>query len=278
MKELNELLELINAEYVICDDNVEVSELNCEYKIIKDVRSAAFYAFGKSIATNKNVALIINGEYLSNTYTVLTEAWFQKANLIVIAQYDSIYNIETNYLDRCTTCNITFIDKDYSKFKERIENSLRLIGPKLFNIVIEREQRKINYESITNDIKKFLQSEDTIFIYNSEEIEVPCKIKNIEEKYKYGLFSKYVGYINVLNKGKQILICPKECLEIDLNILNNRAMNKNFKAIVIGNIEHLKEWIEKNNINLITSKNGLNDAEKLYNSTTATILNFEEGE
>ena len=60
--------------------------------------------------------------------------------------------------------------------------------------------------------------------------ELPCIVKNIEEKYKYGLFSKYLGYINTLNENKQILISPTECLEIDLNILNNRAMKNNFKV------------------------------------------------
>ena len=272
MIELNELLELINAGYVVYDENFDIGKLKDKYKIIKDARSAAFYAYGKSIKSNKNVVLIINGDYLPNVYTVLTEAWFQKTNLIVIALYNSIYDVETTYLDRCTVSNITFFDRDYQKFRKKIISSLNLIGPKLFNIVTEIKENRINYSNIINKLGKILKPEDTIFIYNSEIIQLNCKIKNIDKKYKYGLLSKYLGYINTLDKNKQVLICPAECLEIDLNILNNRAMNKKFKAIVTGNIEHLKDWIENNNIKLIISE----DIEMLYNSNQATILNLKE--
>ena len=275
MGELKEILELIKPEHIIYSDNIELNELNYKSNFIKDTRSAGFHAFGKTKISNKNTVLIIKGDYLPNIYTVLTEAWFQKTNLIVIAIYNSIYDIETNYLDRCTVSNVTFINKDYEQFKGKLENALKVIGPKLFNIVIERKTEKINYTNIINELNKIVHSEDTVFIYNSDIIKLPCIVKNIEEKYKYGLFSKYLGYINTLTENKQILISPEECLEIDLNILNNRDMKNNFKAIVCGNIEHLKKWIEKNNIKLITSDNLTKDIKLLYNSSQATILNIK---
>lgn len=277
MKILNEIIGLINPEYIVCSDKVgDVTNSKNEYKIIKDARSAAFYAFGKSKISNSNVVLIVNGDYLSNTYTALTEAWFQKTNLIIIALYNSIYDIETNYLDRCIVGSIKFIDKDYEQFKEKINELSKLIGPKLINIAIERKEEKFDYTCITNELKKIVQQKDTVFIYNSESIELPCEVKNVEEKYKYGIFSKYLGYISASNKNKQILICTAECLETDLNILNNKAMNKNFKAIVVGNIENLRNWVEKNNLKFITCKDFTKDSKILYNSNQATILNLKE--
>lgn len=272
-----EVLELIKSEYIICGDNVGISKSDLKNKVIKDTRSAGFYAFGKSRISNKNTVLIINGDYLPNIYTVLTEAWFQKTNLIVIALYNSIYDVETNYLDRCTVSNIMFIDRDYEQFKEKITSSLNLIGPKLFNIVTEVKTKKNDYTNILNELNKLVDSEDTIFIYNSDTTKLPCVVKNIEKKYKYGLFSKYLGYINTQDKNKQILISPVECLENDLNILNNKAMTNNFKVIVCGNIEHLRNWIEKNNINLVKCENIAKDIELLYNSNKPTILNIIRG-
>lgn len=278
MESLEKILKYSNTDLIIYGDNTindEIDKYKC--KTIKDVRSAAFYAFGQSKLINKNVILIVNGEYLPSVYTTLTEAWFQKTNLIVIALYNSIYDIETNYLDRCTVSNITFIDKDFNQFEEKIKKSFKLIGPKLFNIVTEIKQRKNNYDEILKIIRNYVQVNDEIYIYNSEEVDLPCKVCNIELKYKYGIISKYLGYTLNLNENKSILICTKDCLEVDLNILNNKAMNKNFKVIVKGNIESLKEWIETNNIKIINSKNLEEDIEELYkNINGPVILNIKE--
>ena len=93
MGKLKEVMSLVNSRFIICGDNLNVGDLQGNLKTIKDVRSAAFYAFGKSKVTNENVVLLINGDYLPNAYTVLTEAWFQKTNLIIIALYNSIYDV-----------------------------------------------------------------------------------------------------------------------------------------------------------------------------------------
>ena len=278
MECLKDILNYLNTDLIVCGDNIKQETMIENFKSINDIRSAAFYAFGQSKLANKNTVLIINGDYLSNVYTVLTEAWFQKTNLIVIALYRSIYDIETNYLDRCTVSNITFIDKDFIQFKEKIKKSLELIGPKLFNIVTKIKQEKNDYSDILNIIRNYVQANDKIYIYNGLEVNLPCKVNNLDLKYKYGIVSKYLGSTLNLNGNKAILICTNECLEIDLNVLNNKAMNENFKMIVKGNIESLKKWIESNNIRLINCKNLKKDIEELYNKDNKqpTILNIKE--
>ena len=80
-----------------------------------------------------------------------------------------------------------------------------------------------------------------------------------------------------LNRNRSILICTKECLEIDLNILNNKSMNKNFKMIVKGNIDSLKQWIKANNINIIDCKNLEQEIKNLYEfGNGPVILNIKE--
>ena len=277
MEYLNNILDCINTDLIVFGDKATTYTFDRKYKEIKDVRSAAFYTFGQSKMSNKNAVLIINGDYLPSVYTVLTEAWFQKSNFIVIALYKSIYDIETNYLDRCTVSNMTFFDKDFKQFENKIKKSLKLIGPKLFNIVVDSKEEFVDYNNIFNELKKIVKQNDNVFLYNSncEEKKLSCRINNIEEKYKYGLFSKYLGYIQPLKNSKAILVCPKECLEVDMNILNNRAMCSNFKVVVIGNIDSLFKWIDANNIKTIGCKNIVQDIENLYKATEPTILNIK---
>ena len=130
MNIINLLKEMDITKFVIGDRiDLKLELENCEK--IDDVRSAAFYAFGESKIKNENVVLVIKGEYLPSVYTVFTEAWFQKTNLTVIALYNSIYDIETHYLDRCLVTNMKFFEKDFEQFKDRIKDSLKLLGPKL---------------------------------------------------------------------------------------------------------------------------------------------------
>ena len=267
MNNINKILEIIKPKSIIVGD-----KLNCDLKYdkqIEDARSAAFYAFGESKITNENVVLMINGDYLPNVYTVLTEAWFQKTNLIVIALYNSIYEIETNYMNRCTVANLKLIDKDYNQFEEKIKKSLKLVGPKLINIVTDlKENQKNDYSNIIKELNKVKGKEDIIYTYNSKNEDGEI---NIPSKYKYGVISKYLAYLEG-KENKNILICDKSCVEVDSNIFNSREMNNNFKMIVLGNIKKTEQWIKNNNIDYVESNNLKDDIEMLYQSKTAMVL------
>lgn len=273
MKELNDLLNLINPKSVILGDEVEFGKKYT--KRIMDVRSAAFYAFGESKITNENVVLVIDGDYLPNVYTVLTEAWFQKTNLIVVALFNSIYDIETNYLNRCTVANVKFIDKDYSLFQEKLEESLNLIGPKVISVVTKKVQKEIDYSNIIKHLNKLLTSDDKLYVYNSKEEKTKCYLENIPQKYKYGILSKYLAHVEDA-KNNYILLCSKECLLVDSNILNNRAMNQNFKMIVLGNIKEIQDWILDNDIIYKEASNLKKDLEEFVSLDSAAILVVKE--
>lgn len=273
MNQLTNLLNLINPKSIILADEIEFGKKYT--KRIMDARSAAFYAFGESKITNENVLLVIDGEYLTNVYTVLTEAWFQKTNLIVLALYDSIYDIETNYLNRCTVANVKFIDKDYPLFEEKVKESLNLIGPKVINVVTKKNKKEKEYSNVIKSLNKLLSVDDKLYVYNAKEEKVKCHLENIPVKYKYGIISKYLS--NIEGKtNKNILLCSKECMQVDSNILNNRAMNNNFKIIVLGDISEMRDWILDNNIIYKESSNLKKDLEELVNLDSAAILVIKE--
>lgn len=279
MKIINLLKENNVTRFVIGDEiNLKLNVENCEN--IDDVRSAAFYAFGESKIKNENIALIINGEYLPSIYTVLTEAWFQKTNLVVIAVYNSIYDVETHYLDRCLVKNIKFFEKDFEQFKDSIKNSLNLLGPKLFNVVLERNEEKYNYNNILEMLDRNIDEKFDVYVYNSYIDNSNYKNINcitVESKYKYGIISKYVAMITENNK--KILVCDTNCLKVDSNIFNNRYINNSFKVIIINKEknDNYKEWIASNNIKVIISKNLNTDVEEFLKSEVPSVLIVKEG-
>lgn len=67
----------------------------------QDSRSAVFYAMGQAIKEKRTVGVFVPGAYLPSAYTALTEAWFQKANIIVVAFYDKVSEVKTTWADRC---------------------------------------------------------------------------------------------------------------------------------------------------------------------------------
>lgn len=282
MKEILELLEKSKITDLIIGDVLELDNLE-KFTVtrITDIRSAAFYAFGQSKITNKNVALIIDGEYLANTYTVLTEAWFQKTNLIVIALYDSFYNIETNYLKRCLVSDIKFLDKDINLFKDKIVSSFSLIGPKLYNVVVDKVSvNKNNYNNILEKLLPLMKKEETVMTYNSVNINCKCIWKNVDRKYKYGILSKYVAMITE-HSEKMILLVTDECIEIDSNIFNNRFMNNSFKLIILdknNKVNDYIKWIKSNNINVIECKDLNKDINRLYTENNPMVLVVKDGE
>ena len=282
MKEILKLLEDNKITDVIIGDVLELDNLE-KFTVtrITDIRSAAFYAFGQSKITNKNVALIIDGEYLANVYTVLTEAWFQKTNLIIIALYDSFYNIETNYLKRCLVSDIKFLDKDINLFKDKIISSFNLVGPKLYNIVIGKiSTNQNNYDKILEKLLPLMKEKETIITYNSNNINCKCIWKNVDKKYKYGILSKYVA-MTTEHDEKTILLVTNECIEIDSNIFNSRFMNNSFKLIILDKNNRVNDyikWIKSNDINIIECDNLDKDINKLYTENKPTVLVVKDGE
>lgn len=265
---MNDLLLMFGEKIeAVFADNIKDSLNNINFDNFKtiteieDARSAAFNSFGKSKASNKNVVLFIKGDYISNIYTVCTEAWFQQTNLIVIAIYDSIYDIETHFLDRCSVLNIKFYEKDLPQFINVIQESLKISRPKIINIVMSNEKTKYsNYTEVTNILRNFIDKDDKIYCYKVNNNDNNNQIIAINEKYKYGIISKYLGY-TLNQKNVSYLIIDESCFKVDSNILNSRYINKNFKIILFYNNNdfNIDSWVINNEIKILKSSNKIKD-------------------
>lgn len=254
------------------EDNFDITK-------IEDIRSATFYALGISYMSEKNSIVLIEGEYLPNIYTGITEAWFQKKNIIVIALYNDLDKINSEYLKKCVPSIINIYNNDIEKYKEKIENALKGIFPVLINIRYSNFLNTgINYDEILENLNQFLKEDDEIFLYNSNNIKnYNFKINYIKEEYKYGTISKYMGYV-IANNKKILLCCTDEILKLDLNIFNNRYINNNIKIIILNKEnfifqKNIDEWINSNNIDIkIVKKIDTKEIRDFYFSNKAAIM------
>lgn len=268
---LNILLESSINRLIITNDVYEKIESivfdnlrkNLEIEKFDDLRSATFYSLGRTNLKNEPIILMFNGQYLSNIYTAITEAWFQKRTVIAIALYNNYDEINSNYLENCIPNIINIYEEDISRYKEKIICASNQKSPCLINIKSQYniEQEKIDYSNILKKLNNILNIQNKVFIYNSEveEKKYNFSVSTINNKYKYGTLSKYMGYITGKNE-KTILCATTDILKLDLNIFNNRYINQNLKIILYDNKNILKEntieeWIEKNNIKVTCKKN-----------------------
>ena len=264
----------------IIDKDKEYIKTNFNFEILSDLRSATFFANGEVNSDNKPVILIINGEYLANIYTGITEAWFQRSNINIISIFEKYDDIKIEYLRRCIPDILTIYEENIEEYKETIYKFINNNMPSLINIkYMLKSEEKVDYTNITNILDSIVKNKVDVFTYNSEnKSKNNINIMNIERKYKYGVLSKYMGYVSA-KKQKTLIILPYELLKIDLNIFNNRYINKNVKIIINKRKEqsNIKEWIKDNNIEILQTRNlDKNIFEKFWNLDKASALIIEE--
>lgn len=254
--------EVITSIKVIQEKNI---------KFVDDARSAAFFAFGKAIRENKSIVLIVKAYEVVDIYTAITEAWFQKTNVIIVALCDNISDCEHTYMDRCVKKTIKITETQLEKLS--VDSLIKYRGPVLVDVIKENVlDKKIDYSNIINNIN-YNDEEKVLYVYNPiDSYEVQnTQIITIDEKYQYGMVSKYLGY-QISTSKKCILLCTAECIVKDLNIFNNREINEKIKIIVIDrdNViekKHIDQWIISNHL-LVEIK------EKI---TQSEIHNFLDG-
>ncbi len=264
----------------IIDKDKEYIKTNFNFEILNDLRSATFFANGEVNSNNKPVILIINGEYLANIYTGITEAWFQRSNINIISIFEKYDDIKIEYLRRCIPDILTIYEENIEEYKETIYKFINNNMPSLINIkYMLKSEEKVDYTNITNILDNIVKNKVDVFTYNSEnKSKNNINIMNIERKYKYGVLSKYMGYVSA-KKQKTLIILPYELLKIDLNIFNNRYINKNVKIIINKKKEqsNIKEWIKDNDIEILQTRNlDKNIFEKFWNLDKASALIIEE--
>ena len=287
-KILNLLLEK-QIKDVVCTEDIlksidgqdkEYIEANFNMQIFNDLRSATFFSNGEVNSSNKPVILIIAGEFLPNIYTGITEAWFQRSNINIISIFEKYDDIKVEYLERCIPDILTIYDDSIEEYKNTIYKFIDNNMPALINIKYTLKlEEKSDYTSITNMLDSIVKNTVDVFIYNSKnESKNNIKVINIEPKYKYGILSKYMGYITAKEK-KSLLILPYELLKIDLNIFNNRYINENVKIIIYKEKEqnNIEEWIKDNKIEILkTKKIDEKILQKFWNLNKASVLIVEE--
>ena len=287
-KILNLLLEK-QIKDVVCTEDIlksidgqdkEYIEANFNMQIFNDLRSATFFSNGEVNSSNKPVILIIRGEFLPNIYTGITEAWFQRSNINIISIFEKYDEIKVEYLERCIPDILTIYDDGMEEYKNTIYKFIDNNMPALINIKYTLKlEEKSDYTSIINMLDSIVKNTVDVFIYNSKnESKNNINIMNIEPKYKYGILSKYMGYITAKEK-KSLLIMPYELLKIDLNIFNNRYINENVKIIIYKGKEqnNIEEWIKDNKIEILkTKKIDEKIFKKFWDLNKASVLIVEE--
>lgn len=211
----------------------------------QDVRSAAFYAMGQAIKEKKTVGILMPGAYLPSAYTAITEAWFQKANVVVFAFYDKVSEVKTAWADRCVLSSITIEENDVDNHMDEIKEYCTLNGPALVNIIGSKiKEMPVDYSKWIEEIQN-INSDAMVTCYNGSE---SAKVQNIIPRDKYGVISKYIGMSVVKDVG--YLFCTADCFLIDANVFRTRYANANMKILILddGRLAEIdaEKWITSN--------------------------------
>ena len=289
---LKEVLDLFLEEKIkdiVCTEDIlnnldnqdkEYIKANFDVQIFNDLRSATFFSNGEVNSNNKPVILLIKGEFLPNIYTGITEAWFQRSNINIISIFEKYDDIKVEYLERCIPDILKIYDDSIEEYKNTIYKFINNNMPSMINMkYMLKLEEKADYTNIINMLNSIVKNKVDVFTYNSKnESKNNINIINVEPKYKYGILSKYMGYITAKNQ-RSLIILPYELLKIDLNIFNNRYINENVKIIINKKKDqsNIEEWIKDNKIEILQIKNlDKNIFEKFWNLDKASALIVEE--
>lgn len=266
-------------DVVFAEDKNNLLSLGCldhfDVSYIQDARSASFFAYGKAKMNQKMVLLIVDESFIPSIYTAITETWFQKVPLIIISYNVRNYS-DTEYLRRCVLQSYCIKSIDDTNL---LELSLKADGP-----VLIRMKETIEYETfycyneLLDCFSSLLSTSDCVFCYNSSSLtdSYNYTVHNIDYVHKYGIISKYVGWITA-SESRDILCINEELLALDSNIFNFRNLPSTFKLLIVGNgsgLWHKEErWVISNHIKVIKSdmvNNGI--ARELIEANSATVL------
>jgi len=258
IRKLNQILNKLCITNVVCEDSAkQLLHYKYNIRIVHDSRSATFEALGIAKMTDERIALIVDELYLSNIYTAITEVWFQRINILIITINANLYQSQ-EYMERCIVGKAMLIGD--SKVENIIENILEQSGPFLLRTAITLNiDVEIDYSKIYNKLNAYLSSEDIVSFFNPIDTGFisKAKVRVIKPGHKYGIISKYVGYLLGCSNNRHILCIPESLLSYDSNIFNFRNIPNNFCIIVIadesGLVDRLSSWISSNTISCQTA-------------------------
>lgn len=230
-----------------------VKNNNLVIDIIDDARSATFFAYGEAKLLQQPVVLVVDVHFLTHCYTGLTEAWFQQVPLIVVSVAKTEDEIYYDYLQPCLHKVFT-IKNEFKEFDREISTPTFIgNGPILINLIAALPySNSPQYEFVLDMLNQCLTEKDSILFYGSGLNKSKYKFRVLAHEFadKYGMISKYVGYIQG-DANKSILVIPLDLFCYDANIFNCRYINEKFKLIILREKEDLSfpfNWLENNHI------------------------------
>lgn len=236
MVTLDRILDVLESlgikELIVADTAIdflgEKQKESFKYSFIADVRSAGFFALGKTQTLQQGVALLVESKYISHLYTSMVEIWFQQMPVVVIV-LDTNDDFDYSLLHRCVRQA-----KDYRDSEDYKELTIADNGPTLLIIHAANSEQVVDISSV----KKLLPKDAQIY----------------KPTDKYGAISKYVGFLYG-TKNEVYCLIPLSWVKFDLNIFNNRNLDKRFKLILHGEMAdipcELEQWLTSNQIELI---------------------------
>lgn len=235
---INQLLEVFDVKGIkvitVADTALKYIDEKClaEFEInkIDDARSAGFFALGKTQTLQSPTVLFIESRYIDSLYTSLVEMWFQQMPVVIVI-FDTNDGVDYSLYNRCI--------KEFNDLKgvSLREAKIAKDGPTLIIVPMEPINDDISY----SNIEELLPNGALIY----------------KPKDKYGAISKYSGFL--CGTDKLVYCCiPLEWIKWDLNIFNNRYIDKRFKLILRGDFLktpcELNQWLEVNQIILIDGR------------------------
>ena len=241
---IKELIVADSAKYYLSEKGKD--SFKCSF--IDDVRSAGFFALGKAQTLQQSVALLVESKYISHLYTSMVETWFQKMPVAIIA-LDSSDDVDYGLYTRCVKQV-----KDYINEKNFDDLPIANDGPTLLIVHKDKDMQTVSISSVEDLLPKEVQ------IYKPVD--------------KYGAISKYVGYLCGTDR-KVCCVIPLNWVKFDLNIFNNRYIDKRFKLVLRGEMSEvpckLESWLASNQIELIDGSEG-GIEEFLQNNKPSVII------
>lgn len=239
---------------------------------IRDVRSATFYACGLAQKQDASVALFIRKEYLPSTHTGLTEAWFQNRNIVVVAFGADILNDDLSYFKSCT-CSRLKIQTEADAVRY-LGNAQRSNLPELYLVedtVACEEPVRCDHPI---DLSCLPSVPDKVFLYERVAglFQEHPNIVRIAERDKYGTISKYMGFCVASGKSN-LLVIDDSLIFLDVNIFNNRYMDRKFKVLVIGQMKqaNVLRWLDANHVSFFEDNEPVQAIRRLMEMKTAAI-------
>lgn len=246
--------------------------------IVTDARSAAFRAFGVAKETESNkVVLLVDGYAFENIYTAVTEMFFQEIKILIIPIFSKFYKFNIDYINRCSIVLSPIINDSV----EGLVFPDNAYTPIIMPVIIDKQIGFCDYGNIFDILNEILINSELVFSYNCKTNDnYKFNLKSISVNYKYGILSKYMGFVTITNKFCLLCITP-EILELDINIFNNRYLSNNIKIIVYGtdNFSKMKKWLVTNGFTVIketSEKFSTNFEELLYHNKQSIIIFIEK--